>query len=444
MRIAIATWTNRLAGGVETYLAAVIPALQQRGHEVAMLHEVDEPHDRLPVATSSVPQWCAAEDPRAAVESLRAWKPDVLFANGMDSPELERRAMATAPSVFFAHAYRGTCVSGTKSFRLPHRASCHRTLGWPCLAHYLPRQCGGYSPATMVRLYRRESERRELLPDYAAVVAFSDHMRDECVRHGVAPARTSVLPAHVGSTSSRARDPYTGLPDRVLFVGRMEPLKGAGLLLDALPLAEQILGRPLHAKFAGDGTERRHLEARARAQTAEGCTSRIEFTGWLGADARDRLFASSDLLVVPSVWPEPFGLVGIEAAAFGVPAAAFDVGGISQWLSEGVNGHLAAADPPSARPLAAAIARCLADRAHHGRLADGARKLATSHTPLAHVAALEQVLLAAASRGQILFLARSSSPGDSSTAISDVTRIGHSRKKQDLTPAMAPARTGDQ
>lgn len=401
MRIAIATWTSRLAGGVETYLATVIPALLQRGYEVAMLHEVDEPHDRAPLVTSAVPQWCAADEPRAAIESLRAWKPDVVFANGMDSPELERRAMETAPTVFFAHAYRGTCISGTKSFRTPRRTSCHRTLGLPCLAHYLPRQCGGYSPATMMRLYRRESERRNLLARYAAVVAFSDHIRDEYIRHGVPPARTSVLPSHVGSASPGPRSAYADLPERILFVGRMEPLKGGDLLLDAIPVAEEILGRPLHARFVGDGTERGRLEAKARAWAATRRASRVEFTGWLGADARDRLLAATDLLVVPSVWPEPFGLVGIEAAAFGVPAAAFDVGGISQWLTDGVNGHLAGADPPTARSLASAIVRCLVDPAHHARLGEGARKLAASHTPQAHVTALEEVLLAAAAgRGQ--------------------------------------------
>ena len=51
--------------------------------------------------------------------------------------------------------------------------------------------------------------------------------------------------------------------------------------------------------------------------------------------------AASDLLVVPSVWPEPFGSVGPAAAQHGIPAAAFAVGGIPQWLHEGVNGHLA-------------------------------------------------------------------------------------------------------
>ena len=67
----------------------------------------------------------------------------------------------------------------------------------------------------------------------------------------------------------------------------------------------------------------------------------------------------SRLLVVPSVWPEPFGSVGMAAARYGVPAAAFAVGGIPQWLHDGVNGHLASATPPTSASLADAVIRCL-------------------------------------------------------------------------------------
>lgn len=390
MRIAVATWSSRQVGGVETYLSRVIPALLDRGHDVAILHETDAPDDRPPLMSSrSVPQWSATHATRDALENLRTWMPDVVFAQGMDDPVLEARVLETAPSVFFAHAYRGTCISGTKSCGLPMRSACERTFGWPCLMHYLPRRCGGSSPRTMVRLYRQESERRSLLGRYSAIVTFSEHIRREYERHGVAADRTHVLPSHVGSASA-ARPTSETARDRLLFAGRLETLKGGDVLLDALPLAEAMLGRPLYACFAGDGRARAALEARARG------AARIEFTGWVGPDLRDRLFAQADLLVVPSLWPEPFGLIGVEAAVFGVPAAAFDTGGIRQWLTDGVNGHLAPATPPTARSLATAIARCLGDPTHHAQLANGAVQMASRHTLDAHVNALTRVLDAAA------------------------------------------------
>ncbi len=60
---------------------------------------------------------------------------------------------------------------------------------------------------------------------------------------------------------------------------------------------------------------------------------------------------------MPSLWPEPFGKAGLEANAMGVPVIAFDTGGIPEWLTAGVNGELASADPPGAAALANAILR---------------------------------------------------------------------------------------
>ena len=74
------------------------------------------------------------------------------------------------------------------------------------------------------------------------------------------------------------------------------------------------------------------------------------------------------MLVVPSLWPEPFGLVGLEAARHRLPVAAFAVGGIPDWLRPGVNGYLAPGDPPTPGGLADAIIACLKDPETHARL----------------------------------------------------------------------------
>jgi glycosyltransferase involved in cell wall biosynthesis len=62
---------------------------------------------------------------------------------------------------------------------------------------------------------------------------------------------------------------------------------------------------------------------------------------------------------MPSLWPEPLGLTGLEALHAGIPVAAFAVGAIPEWLEDGVHGALASADPPTPGSLAVAIARCV-------------------------------------------------------------------------------------
>ena len=62
--------------------------------------------------------------------------------------------------------------------------------------------------------------------------------------------------------------------------------------------------------------------------------------GWVPQDELHRTLSGARVGVVPSVWPEPLGAVGIEMLRHGLPVVGFDVGGISEWLKDGVNGYL--------------------------------------------------------------------------------------------------------
>jgi glycosyltransferase involved in cell wall biosynthesis len=95
------------------------------------------------------------------------------------------------------------------------------------------------------------------------------------------------------------------------------------------------------------------------------------------------------------VWPEPFGLTGLEAASMGVPAVAFDVGGIREWLTDGDNGLLAPGSPPDASALADAITRAILDPSVLARLSSGARRRAAELTLDRHLDRLEPILLSA-------------------------------------------------
>jgi glycosyltransferase involved in cell wall biosynthesis len=378
-----------------------VPALIARGHEVALVHEADEPSDREPIQKiHGVREWRLGDTPDAALTQLTEWQPDVIFAHGLEDPALETRIAAIAPAVLFAHAYRGTCISGTKTFSTPDYQACDRVLGWPCLAHYLPRQCGGLSPATMMGLFRRESARRDGFGQYHAVLAFSEHIASEYVRHGVPAARVHRVPAHIDRPAGVApRSLPPAGPIRLVFVGRMEALKGGDRLVRAIPIAQAALQRPVHVVFAGNGTLRGEWQALAM-QTERRPDVTFEFVGWLSAAERNAVFAESHLLVVPSLWPEPFGLVGLEAAGYGLPAAAFGLGGIGEWLKDGVSGMLADGHPPRPETLADAIVRCVQAPDTYAALSAGALAVASRHSLEAHLDAVLNVLTAAACERQ--------------------------------------------
>jgi glycosyltransferase involved in cell wall biosynthesis len=227
----------------------------------------------------------------------------------------------------------------------------------------------------MLQLYRTNSKRLHVLRRYSQVVTHSESLTQEYRRHGVGCEKLrgfgSIERKQSGAVDWKPRDAW-----RLLMIGRMMPIKGGQLLLQALPLLARCLNRPIVLTMAGDGPSRPEWEMLAANIMRDHPSLEIAFVGWVTGETRTAIFAETDLLVVPSVWPEPFGLVGMEAAALGIPAVGFRAGGIPEWLHEGENGCLAPADPPQAQGLAAAMERCLGDIDVYRRLRAGAYQAA--------------------------------------------------------------------
>ncbi len=392
MRIALATASRRRAGGVETYVEQVLASLAARGHEVALWAETDVPGAVAPI---DLPPGARSTLIASGDDEARAWKPDAVVVNGLNDVALEARLLASAPSVFVAHNFYGTCISGTKSWAAPVPRPCHRVFGAACLLHYFPHRCGGLNPVTMARLYGRERDRLRHIRAAHAVVTLSAFMREEYLRHGLDPARVRNLPFGPPLRDVPVRRweaGGAGAPRRLIAIARLEPIKGMHLLLDALPLVQASLGREVALTVLGDGSERGRLEAQARRLASDTTGVSVRFAGWTSPADRDAQLAGADLLVVPSTWPEPLGLVGIEAARAGVPAVAFALGGIGEWLKDGVTGAVAPAEPPSAAGLARAIVSCLDDENRLERLGRAAREHSSRLTPDAHVTGLLALL----------------------------------------------------
>lgn len=397
MRVAVVTRYASAIGGAQVYLSRLLPHLKQRGHEIACVTELAESDGAEAILPPDwhIPHWSVADRGfEAVMDDLRNWKPDVVLLQGPGDPAFADRIAEAFPTVFRAENYYGTCISGTKTTCWPTPKPCSRLFGPACLLHYFPRRCGGLNPLTMLRLYLRQRHNNKVLRKCRAIVTLSEHLRQEFLRHGLPSERVIRLPFPVPETAlprqARASRP-DGEPFRLLFLGRMDRLKGGDLLLQAVLLVAGQLSRPIHLDFAGDGPERLRWERLAQQVTASCQCVSVRFRGWVGSTERNELLRLADLLVVPSVWPEPFGHVGLEAAQHGVPAVAFAAGGIPEWLQDGVTGRLAPANPPTVQGLADAIHACLHDEAKLAALHRNTREFASRLSMDAHVIAIEDV-----------------------------------------------------
>ena len=397
MRIAVAAHSATRAGGVESYLAAVVPALARSGHDVACWFESVAPGAEPILDARPGPVWIAAPGAGAgALQALREWRPDVIYLHGLRSTDLEAQLTTIAPVVFFAHSYYGACISGDKTTRVPVASPCDRAFGPACLGRYFPLRCGGWSPLTMVRQYAVQRRKEDLLQQYNAVLVASGHMRRQYAAQGV-DARVVALPVSREDAGIADRGPEDW---SLLYLGRLERTKGVDVAVRSTALAAARSARPVRLTIAGEGSLARVLRKQAEAASAACDRLTVDFRGWLTAPERRQVLARADLLLVPSLWPEPFGLVGVEAAAAGVPAVAFRAGGVEDWLLDGVTGRSVAVDDPDREErFADAIVDVLGDPAALEGMRAAAAARARQFTMAAHLTALEPVLLHAAAGG---------------------------------------------
>lgn len=390
MRILLANEARAGGGGVESYLASLVPGLEARGHETALLY-ANSADAEGPTRIATREAWSVTDlGLERAVAGARAWRPDVCVSHNMRLLDVDEALAAEWPTFKMMHGYFGTCVSGHKAFSFPSIEPCPRVCGAGCLVYFLPRKCGQLRPDVMAAQYSWARRQQRLFERYAGVVVASDHMRREYLRYQLPESRVHTIPlfaacsTRVGEFEGKSHETQID----VLFLGRMTPLKGTEALMRAARHAAGSLGRPVQAVLAGEGPERRGLERLAQDSGGGVIAS---FPGWVDAPARAALLSRASLVAIPSIWPEPFGLVGLEAAAFGVPAVAFDVGGIDEWLTHDVNGRLVdLAGGPGA--LGDAIAAVLANDALRARLSAGARAASHHFSADAHMTRLEQVL----------------------------------------------------
>ena len=125
MRIAVTTRTLARVGGVEAYVERSAQGLVAAGHDVCVF-----PEDGARSAGGlDVPAWTPrSRGSESLADAVRDYAPDVLVTHGLDDPGLEAVLAAIRPSVFFAHAYHGTCISGSKAHSFPAVRPCTHGL----------------------------------------------------------------------------------------------------------------------------------------------------------------------------------------------------------------------------------------------------------------------------------------------------------------------------
>lgn len=361
-------------GGAEAYMARTARFLRERGIRNTLLYNVEgwtEPS--FTSAFDAAFPWVNTRQQLAQIA------PDIVYVHQLArETDVQKLARGGAPVVRFFHDHKLFCPREHKYTTLGHH-TCTRTVGvlgcYSCLG--VINRSGTW---TKVRLrtvadVREEQEANKSLAGY---VVASEYMRQHVVAHGFDGARTHLLPMFVERYATA--EPLRRDPHLVVFAGAL--LRGKGL--DWLLRAFVRVREPARLEIIGKGEQEGMFRDLA---TELDLTSRVEFRGKLSISELHDAFRSAACVVVPSRSPETFGLVGPETLQYETPVVATEVGGMGEWLKDGVTGYSVPTEDIGR--LASAIDRVIMNPKTAQELGRAGRELVESHfTPAHHADAL--------------------------------------------------------
>lgn len=367
------------AGGAQLIADEMLRAAAARGHEVAMV-AAPEARDALPFRHAKTPLVSLPGDERVKIfapeifddefiscgdwramaalrEHIRAFAPDVIHFHhyhrvGVEALVAAQLAAPQAKITLTFHEMAAICPANGQMVKVPSGDICLEAA---------PEACAQCAPARSPAHYALRAERIRVALAYCDHFVFpSEPLAETYVEWGL-PVEKCVVIFNGLAPFAEARPPPSANFNRFAYFGQLIDNKGLDVVLAALlHLAEtgripaeglefRVNGANQH--YATPGYISRVAALRTAVEAASGGRIRIVDRGEYARDELAARMGETDWVVVPSVWPEAFGLVVSEAWTFGRPVIASDIGALSERVRPGVDGltfpprdHLALAD----------------------------------------------------------------------------------------------------
>jgi len=337
-------------GGVEQNIADVAGGLTLRGHTCVLAYGESTGRgvdDYGHAFTAMIPCIEAGASVGHSFDSIAdEFHPDVVYLHKVEHVSPFLKGVGSAKTVRMVHDHDIVCPRRHKYFSLSGKI-CDKPAGWRCWLDgaFLDRSAlGGLVYKSIPDKLAELSENKKL----DRLIVGSVFMQRSLEMNGFSADKIALIPPAVNE-SPLIRTAVPTAPS-LLFVGQLIRGKGVDLLLDAVARMTD----PVRVVIAGDGNAREQLEAQAGRLNITGL---VTFKGWVDHTEIGSLYDGARAVVVPSRWPEPFGMVGPEAMRHGRAVVAFDAGGIRDWLRHEITGLLVPAGDTAA--LALALQRAL-------------------------------------------------------------------------------------
>ncbi len=324
----------RRAGGAEVYLFNLFEALEVGSHTIVVVYGV-----KTEFNDGVKKRICYFVDFRqplklirnAVADIIKKESPDIIHVHNLTPAERIYSHISELcgliPAVQSVHNHILYCPSGQKYF-YNGPCICQRKYGLYCLLNMLLNRCfDSKRPWVSFNFYNRPKQFLKNYYIFKKIIVGSEFVKTCLIEHGLKKENIEVLPY------------FTELPEleesqdenMILFAARIYKEKGLEYLIRAV----QYINVPFKLLVVGEGRE---VDNCKKLACKMGLEDKVEFVDWEFNSGEYCRKAS--VVVVPSIWPEPFGIVGIKAMSYAKPVVAFNVGGIPEWLEDGVTGFL--------------------------------------------------------------------------------------------------------
>lgn len=347
MKILFLNSFSAVQGGAERLLLDTSKNLLKEGHQVSLVVANDDRHIKGKefwpgrVNRYYLPELLVPLNQKSTFQNYRRRKkyldciryfqdiidieaPDIIHVHNFPSIEVLKDLKLNVPLIRTIHSYENLCRSRMKIFA--DGSICNDPLGGKC------KEICGFDDCFLATRIRAEN--RFMKKNFSRIIAISSWIKQVLLLNGFSEKQVKTI-----CNFTNLEPQLTAIEEQhqILYVGRITSEKGLEELIDAVGKTKT---KPM-LRIAGIngllGKSDYENQLELYAQNAGIC---LRLEPWAEKEELERLFRTAKIVAFSSIWPEPFGLVGIEAMRCGKAVIAFDAGGVRDWLEDGVNGFV--------------------------------------------------------------------------------------------------------
>ncbi|MDF2939216.1 MAG: glycosyltransferase [Paenibacillaceae bacterium] len=313
-------------GGLERFIYNFSLELLEQGHDTVITaleaEETDWGTDVVPtIQVGALENWEAR---------IAEYQPDlIIWHQGIYSGDVVYRLTKTYPVLATVHA--PVCPARGRLFRDKDEICC-KPGGLGCLPRWYMRKCGSSAnPKAALQGLVQYNSAIKALKACRRIYTVSKSLKDFLVIDGIPENNVIIFDNTLGELAHFYPELAHVAPDaqelKLLYIGRLVYSKGVQYFLRSIRLLRER-GIEATGTVVGDGWYGSKLKNMAEEL---GIADAVRFVGKVAGKEVHQWYERSDVAVVPSIWPEPAGLVVPEARALGKPVVVFDAGGLPEW-----------------------------------------------------------------------------------------------------------------